>query len=472
MAAFLAVSTAMVSGCSLSPHYVRPAVPLPIISGLASPAPTEHVIESLLTAEERCLLNRLDGTGQLEALAARGLQHNRDYALAVLRVEQARAEYGLAHGNSMPSLRAKGLLERQNFNNRAFNEIYGERFSAATVGINDFELDFFGRLAALTESARHEYLASEFGQQAARKALVAEIAQRYLAMLAAANRHKSAKALLTQRDIQLRLAEQQESAGNISREELQAVQALHAQAEHLADDAALQFDKARNAVEHEIGYEVSIDLDRVNDAGDSDLPAPTWLANVTSDHLLWRFDVQAAEEQLKAANASIGAARAAFLPSITLSTSAGLASEHLHDIFSNGTGTWLFAPQISIPLFDGGRNQANLDLATARKEVSIANYEKAIQGAFRDMADGLIEREALLLRAQSQSALNDIAQEQFLSRRSQALRGDASRFDELASHIQAIQTEQALHETRLAIQLNLLSLYRVLYGANASAISS
>ncbi|HBO1619574.1 TPA: efflux transporter outer membrane subunit [Pseudomonas aeruginosa] len=471
-AAILAIVVVMAAGCSLTPGYERPAQSLPMLSGSMSPAPTDQDMHTLLSPEELKFLDGLDGSGQLKVLAVRGLQHNRDYAVAVLRVDQARAEYGLADADSLPTLRAGGQVERQHFNNKTLNETYGQRFSAATVGISDFELDFFGRVKALSESARHEYLATEFGQQAARKALIAEVAHRYLFMRAAASRQQGADALLVHRKTQLRLAQKQESAGDISREELQAVHALQAQAEQQAEEASLQLDKARNALEHEIGYELAIDTDRQQGPSEAEKPAPIWLANLTSEHLLQRFDVQAAEERLKAANASIGAARAAFFPSITLSTSSGIASEHLHDLFSSGTGTWLFAPQINIPLFDGGRNQANLDLAKVRKEVGIANYEKAIQSAFRDMADGLHEREALLQRARSQSALNDIAQEQLVSRQAQARRGDVSRLDELAAHIQAVQTEQALLETRLAIQLNLLSLYRVLYGADASAISS
>ena len=420
MATFLAIAVATASGCSLTPSYERPAQSLPMLSGFISPAPTDKDMRTLLSAEELNFLDGLDSSGQLKVLAVRGLQHNRDYAVAVLRVEQARAEYSLSDADSMPSLRASGQMERQHFNNKALNKTYGQRFSAATIGISDFELDFFGRVKALSESARHEYLATKLGQQAARKALIAEVAHRYLLMRAAASRLQGADAVLVHRKTQLRLAQKQESAGDISREELQAIHAFQAQAEQQAEEASLQLDKARNALEHEIGYELAIDTDRQQRAGEAENPAPIWLSNLTSDHLLQRFDVQAAEERLKAANASIGAARAAFFPSITLSTSSGIASEHLHDLFSNGTGTWLFAPQINIPLFDGGRNQANLDLAKARNEVGIANYEKAIQSAFREMADGLHEREALLQRARSQSALNDIAQEQLFNRQAQA----------------------------------------------------
>ncbi|MNJ55025.1 Antibiotic efflux pump outer membrane protein ArpC precursor [compost metagenome] len=141
-------------------------------------------------------------------------------------------------------------------------------------------------------------------------------------------------------------------------------------------------------------------------------------------------------------------------------------------MFSHGTGTWLFVPQITLPIFDGGRNQANLDLAQARKNISVANYERTIQNAFQDMVDGLKERKTLLQRVRSQSELNGLAQELAVRRQRQFARGDISQLEATAALVQAVQTEQVLTQTRLAIQMNLLSLYRTLYGADASAISS
>ncbi|MFK8397785.1 efflux transporter outer membrane subunit [Pseudomonas sp. BGr12] len=470
--AILAFVIATLPGCSLTPSYDRPDLPLPLLTGSASIDGDGPKLATLLSEEETDLLDGLDGSGQLKRLAMRALLHNRDYAIALLRVEQARAEFGVGKADRFPTIQATGQLERQQFNDRKLNEVYGQRYAAAGIGVGEFELDFFERVKALSEVSRHQYLATELGQHATRKALIAEVAQRYLLMRAASSRHESAKALLSHRQKQLLLAQRQVEAGEISREDLQAVGAAAAQAEQQAREAELQLAKASNALEQETGYEVPVQAHGYRQIAEDEPGNIGWLSNLSSSQLLERFDVQAAEEQLKASNASIGAARAAFFPSITLSTSAGIASEHLHDLFSNGTGTWLFAPQINIPLFDGGRNQANLDIANARKQISVANYEKTIQSAFRDMVDGLSERETLLLRIRSQSVLNQLAQEQASRRQEQAHRGDASQLDALASQIQAVQTEQALVETRLAIQLNILTLYRVLYGADASAIPS
>ncbi|QHA82019.1 efflux transporter outer membrane subunit [Pseudomonas mediterranea] len=471
--AILAVALAMLAGCSLTPRYDRPELPLPRLTEPLEQERGACSASTLLSEEEVSLLDSLDGSGTLKCLAVQALLHNRDYRISILRVEQARAEYGVSKADRLPIVQATGQVTRQQFSNRALNEVYGQRYSSATISINDFELDFFERAKALSEVSLHGYLSSELGQRATRKALLAEVAQRYLLMRAAVSRQESSKALLEHRQKQLFLAQRQVESGDIPGEELRSVRVVLAQAEQQANEADLQAAKARNSLEREIGYAIAINAtDSLPNAGERALGEAPWLANLSSNKLLERFDVQQAEEQLKASNASIGAARAAFFPSIRLSTGAGIASKHLHDLFSNNTGTWLFIPQINIPLFEGGRNQANLDIANTRKEISVANYEITIQNAFRDMIDGLGEREALLLRTRSQAELNDLAQEQLKHRKIQVERGDASQLEGLVAQIQAIQTEQALIDTKLAIQLNLLSLYRVLYGTDASAIPS
>jgi multidrug efflux system outer membrane protein len=426
---------------------------------------------TLLSEEEISLVDSLDRSGQLKRLTVQALQNNRDYRIAKLRVDQARAEYGIAKADRLPTIQATGQMERQEFDKRSLNEIYGQRYSAATIGISNFEIDFFERVKSLSDSAQHQYFATELWQQAARKALIAEVAQQYLLMRAEAGRKETADDLLKCRKEQVSLAQGQLLSGAISNEDLQAVVTQFAEANQQSREATRHLASARNALELITGYIASINtVGEVPSVWEQD--QAIWLTNLHSTKLLERFDVQQAEEQLKADNASIGAARAAFFPSVSMSTSTGIASKHLHDLFSEGTGTWLFVPQINIPLFDGGRNQANLDSAKARKEISVANYEKVVQNAFKDMVDGFAERDALMHRIRSQSALNDIAQEQLEHRKAQVARGDASKFEEIAAQIQAAQSEQALIDTKLAIQMNLLSLYRVLYGADASAIPS
>lgn len=456
-------------GCSLVPDYERPE---PLIPGLANAADqTLEAIEysDFLSQEEVVVLDSLDASGELKRLAVSALAHNSDYQIAMFRVEEARAEYGIAKADRMPSIQATGQMQRQSFNDRTLNEVYGQHHSAVTIGVSDYELDFFGRVRALSDASRHSYFASVLGQQAARKALLLEVAQRYLAMRAVMERDRLASTLLQHREQQLLIALHAHGAGGISEDELRDINTLAVQARQQVDEQANQLSRVRNSLERETGYSVSVIQVR---PGPIDLVEIPWLANLSSEQLLQRYDVLTAEEQLKAANASIGAARAAFFPSIKLSTAAGVASGHLGDLFSQGTGTWLFVPQITLPIFDGGRNQANLDLAQARKNISVANYERTIQNAFQDMVDGLKERKTLLQRVSSQSELNGLAQALAERRQRQFARGDISQLEATAALVQAVQTEQVLTQTRLAIQINLLSLYRTLYGADASAISS
>lgn len=471
--AVLGIAVATLAGCSLVPRYERPELPLQILAASTELEQQAVPLLTLLSEEEIDLVDGLNRAGQLKQLTVQALLHNRDYRIANLRVEQARAEYGIAKAHRLPSVQAAALVERQEFNDDSLNAMFGQRYSTASIGISSFEIDFFERTKALSDVALHQYLATELGQQAARKALILEVAQRFLWMRAEALRKEKIDALLAHRKEQAYFIRRQVESGALSKEELQAVMRLLAQAHQQSREAAHKLGSARNALELVTGYTAPIETDgRGLDTWENDQAEADWLARLSSEKLLGRFDVQKAEEQLKASNASIGAARAAFFPSITLSTSAGVASQHLHDLFSHGTGTWLFVPHINIPLFDGGRNQANLDVATVRKQLSVANYEIVIQHAFKDMVDRFAERDALLSRIRSQSALDDLAQDHVERRTFQAARGDISKLEKLMAQIQAVETERALIDTKLAIRLNLLSLYRVLYGADASAIPS
>lgn len=462
----------VINGCSLVPDYQRPEAPFPQLKQ-TDDAHAGTSDKPVLTDQEASLLVSLDRSGQLQALVEKALHHNRDYQIGTLRVDQARAEYGVLKAERLPVIEATGHMQRQAFNKRSLNDAYGQRYSAATLGISDFELDFFGRLNALSEASRHEYLATTLGQQAARKALLLEVAQRFLTLRAVGQRQGTATALLKHHRQQLSSAEQQFQSGEISEEQLKDLRAVAIHAQQQVEDQNVRFAKARNSLEHGVGYSVSVDVSRLDSAPlDAAHLSASWFADLSSNQLLKRYDVLAAEQQLKAANAYVGAARAAFFPTIRLSTAGGLASRNLGDLFAHGTGTWLFVPQITLPIFDGGRNQANLDIAQARKQISVAQYEQTIQNAFRDMADAFSEREALILRVRSQSELNELAQEVMLRRQGQLLRGDITQLDELAAQIQAVQTKQALMDTHFAIQMNLLSLYRALNGADATAISS
>ncbi|MFK0033710.1 efflux transporter outer membrane subunit [Pseudomonas monteilii] len=467
------LASLLLSGCSLEPAYERPASPVTFLRP-GQEMPTEAPdTSSLFTDEEAQLLDSLDHSKQLRTLVAGALAHDRDYQIILLRVEEARAEYGIANAERLPAVQLSGEMVRQQFDNRSLNEVNGQRYATASIGISNYELDFFGRMRSMSKAARHRFLSTQLGQQAARKALITEVARQYLVLRSANDVVKKADLLLNYQQSLVEISKHQVNAGALSREDFKKTAQALDMAEQHAAEAVQRVKAARNALELMSGYRSPIrTVGELPSVWEPDQADAAWLVNLHSEKLLERYDVRAAEERLKAANASIGAARAAFFPSVQLSTGAGVASEHFHDLFSHSTGTWLFMPQVNIPIFDGGRNQSNLDLANIRKDIAVATYERTIQRAFKDMADAFFERDALMQRIRSQAALNELAQDQLATRQAQLSRGDVSKLDELNALIQAVETSQVLSETKLRIQFNMLNLYQILYGADATAVVS
>ncbi|KPB15840.1 RND efflux system [Pseudomonas amygdali pv. sesami] len=386
------------SGCSLIPEYQRPALPVPADQLSAVVPAGDASIAIALTADEEALAAELSPKGELRVLLQSALTFNRDFRVAVLRVDEARAMRGITRADRFPTIAAGVQRNRQHFDNAAADERYGQDLSIASVGVSDFELDFFGRVRSLSEAARHDYLASTYGQQAARSALVAEVARAWLAERLAAAVQQDAQTVHDARLMLVKAAEEQQRQGAISLDDLMAQRLDTLTAQQQVQDALSDHANASQALLLLTGYSA------VLPATTPDTPAltaalvetPAWLSNLPSRRLLERFDIRQREEALKASNANIGAARAAFFPSIKLSTSVGLQSDSLRTLFSNGSGTWLFSPQLNLPLFDGGRNQANLDLAHVRQQIAVAEYEKAIQNAFREMSGVLTRRQQAL----------------------------------------------------------------------------
>lgn len=442
--AILAIAIATLAGCSSSNGLSSGLLAGHRFSDRSEAAGQED--ELLLSKEEAAFFDGLDSFGLLRRVAVQALRYNHVLQDAPERVNAARALYA-AREPSVISLAATQHTPQS-----------GAGVLVPTSMVS--EQDFFDRVSALPEGARAAYLSSPLGQKATRQALLTEVAQRYVLMRAAADREQSAKALAVQRREQLKHVQ---SLGLPT--EPQTLATLEAEAERadqLAEQAAVQFSRARKALELEIGIDLPSRVSRqlsLRRGGDS--KQVKWLSGLSSDRLLERIDVQEAEQRLKASHVSIQRARAAFLPDIELSTPTGVASEQLRSLFPERNRAWIFVPDVTAPLIDDDHREA----ASEPADASIANYGQVLQVAFHDLAQNLGEREALLERIRSQSLLNELAQEQ--SRDSLTpYAGD------LCPHVQAVLTEQALLETRLAIQLNLLSIYRVLHGADASAVSS
>lgn len=463
------------TGCSLAPTYERPSLPVPLNqqSGAMSAKSGDTAADVELSQVEEALISDLAPEGELQRWVRLALKYNRDYQVAALRVQEAQATYHVSRAERIPVLSASVERERQHFDNPVAQERYGQDIAIASFGASNFELDFFGRVRNLSEAARHDYLATTYGQQAARTALVTEVARAYLFEQLSAAMEVDAQRISDAHQGVLDVIEDQQKQGAMSFDDV-AVQRLTVEGSHqrLADAMAAHA-RAYQALLLLTGYSASLSQVKIEpDNANPLLDVPTWLVDMPSQRLLDRFDIRQSEELLKAANANIGAARAAFFPSITLSTSVGVQSESLRALFGDSSGTWLFSPQLNLPLFDGGRNQSNLDLAKVRKQLAITQYEKTIQTAFREMADVLTQRRLVLDRMRSEIELRHLAQEKARRALMAFAAGAADRATILASTVSVAQADITWRQSRHELLLNRLNLYRVLCGADAAPLQS
>jgi len=450
-------------GCSLAPVYQRPPLTLPptlggdVLPAAASvPAPVE------LTPAERAFVASFAAGRDLVPLVARTLAHNADYRLAVFQVAQARAQYRVQQADRLPTLGAQVAESRQHFDSAQLSARYEQKLVTATTGIGDFELDFFGRMKSLADAARERYLSSTYGQQAARGALVAEVLRAYTLERMAAATQAQAQAIAADSAALLVICARQHEVGLAAQDELELAQARADQAAVAARQAADDRHAALRALRLVSGYDVLIEGDVQALAAPRTSVAA--LQDLDSQLLLQRPDIRQAEAALRAANADIGAARAAFFPAIRLSTSMGIASDGLDGLFHAGSHTWSFAPQVSLPLFDFGRNRANLDLAWTRQQAGVVDYEKAIQAAFREVADALDAHATLAQAEQRQSEQDTRAQRRVERMTARATAGLADRVDLVAERIRAEQSALSLIQARRDLALSRIALFHAFYG--------
>ncbi|HEX5364103.1 MAG TPA: efflux transporter outer membrane subunit [Gallionella sp.] len=408
----LAALTLALAGCSLAPAYQRPAAPLPSAwPDQARALPGERLAHA-------------DGwqdyfsDPRLQALIAASLENNRDLRIATARIAEARAQYGIQQADRLPNfnLSANRNASLTPAGASAFspNALHSQRYDVS-VGLTAFELDFWGRVASLNAAAKASYLATESAQRAFRLSLISDVANAYLSVLELRERSELAKSAAEARAESRMLASRRRELGASGDLDYLQVEAAYQAA--LAEQANLarQLAAAGNLLDLLVGRGVT---------GMNDLPAgrplaaqdigTARIADLPAEALLRRPDVVAAEQRLIASNANIGAARAAFLPRIALTGSAGTASRTLTGLFDAGSGAWSFQPSITLPLFDAGRNSANVDLAEARKVIAVAEYEKTLQQAFREVSDLLSARARLAEQLAAQQA-NATAQAQLLT---------------------------------------------------------
>jgi multidrug efflux system outer membrane protein len=335
-----------------------------------------------------------------------------------------------------------------------------------TVGFSSYELDLFGRVRSLNAQALQQFLASEEGRRSTHISLVAEVANDYLTLAADQERLKLAERTLQSQSDSYALTQRKAELGVASDLDLRQAETTVESARVDVAGYTSQVAQDRNALTLVVGATIPDALlptgldDALAALGSrSDLPA-----GLPSTLLERRPDVLQAEHQLEAANANIGAARAAFYPRITLTANAGTASSALSGLFKGGAGSWTFAPQISLPIFDGGSNRANLDLAQVDRDIDVAQYEKAIQTAFREVADSLAVRDTVQSQLRAQTALVHAWSESYRLSEARFRRGADSYLQLLETQRSLYAAQQNLIGTQRTRVGNLVTLYKVLGG--------
>ncbi|MET0264701.1 MAG: efflux transporter outer membrane subunit [Duganella sp.] len=393
----LLAGAALTAGCSLQAPYQTPAAATAPAypSGPAyAPASADTNNATNTTAAADTGWQNFLVDARLQQLVQIALDNNQDLRVALLRVSEARAALQLQRSAALPQVNAQASGNRAS--NPAAAGAERTTTQSNSVGLRStWEIDLFDRVGSLTDAAREQYLASAYGRQAAHIALVAQVAEQYLALLAYDEQLQVTDETLAAARESYRIVKLQFDTGSTSELDASLAQITLQQAEaNHAAQLRLRA-QAENALVLLLGQPIPEKLRE-------QLPAATPLAQqamladipagLPSDLLLRRPDVQQSEALLRAEYANIGAARAAFFPRISLTAAAGTASSTLGGLFKAGSGAWSLAPELLLPIFDGGARQANLDSARIAREIAVAQYRKNVQTAFREVADGLAAR--------------------------------------------------------------------------------
>jgi multidrug efflux system outer membrane protein len=382
------VAAALAGGCTLAPYYERPAPP--VASEYPSGAAYQHNTASTRPLAAADLgWQDFFGDPRLKQLITLALHHNRDLRVAMLNVQASRDQYRVERASLFPALGANASQSSGRTPASLSNTgqaVVGNAYNVG--GTAQWQLDFFGRLQSLKNQALYQYLATAEARKAAEILLVSEVADQYLALRASDEQLNLTQATLQSSQASYQLTQAQYTAGSASELDMrQAKTVVDLALANLASQKRAQA-QAENALVLLVGEPLPVGLPaglRFDDGRMvSNVPA-----GLPADLLTRRPDIMAAEDSLRAANANIGAARAAFFPTISITGSGGSASSVLSGLFKAGSAAWTFVPNLTVPIFSAGSNLANLDLAHVEKNIAVANYEKTIQTAFREVADGL-----------------------------------------------------------------------------------
>lgn len=449
------ISAAALSACTLAPVYERPQVSTTDIPAVQ---PAEQPAADLGWRE-------YFADPRLRALIQAALDNNADLRMAALNAEAARVQYGISTAEYFPVIAGTGDMTRTRtsaLTNPMTGSMVLEQYTAG-LGFANWEIDLFGKVRSMNNAAMHQYFSARHNRDAAHISLVAGVAKAYFAQRTAEETMALTGAILKARTESYRLTELSYRAGIISTIDLNLAKTQIESARSSYADAQNARDNALNALAVLTGGRLPENLP----AGlplDKQYFNDTLPVGMPSEMLNRRPDIRAAEASLQAANAQIGAARAAFFPSISLTGSIGSASLDLDDLFSGPARTWAFVPRITLPIFTFGRNKGNLDLAHIRTESSVANYEKTVQEAFRETADVLSAHEKLNVQIDAHQKIAAATGEVLDLTEMRYRQGVSSALELLDAQRNSDSASINLIQTRLAALNNRVDIYKTFGG--------
>ncbi|MHC8368212.1 efflux RND transporter outer membrane subunit EmhC [Pseudomonas sp. ZT5P21] len=457
----IAVAAFVLSGCSLIPDYQQPAAP---VASQYPQGPAYSPAEAPNQAAAEQGWKQFFHDPALQQLIQVALENNRDLRVAALNIDAFAAQYRIQRADLYPAVSANGTGSRQRVpaNASQTGEAGITSSYSATVGISAYELDLFGRIRSLSEEALQKYFATEEGRRSTQISLVASVANAYLTWQADKELRKLTQDTLGAFEESYKLTARSNEVGVASALDL-------AQSRTSVENARAQLARYTRQVAQDenslvllLGTGIPANLQEAKPLSDdllSDVPP-----GLPSDLLQRRPDILQAEYNLKAANANIGAARAAFFPSISLTANAGTLSPDLSGLFKGGSGTWLFQPQINLPIFNAGSLRASLDYSKIQKDIGVANYEKSIQTAFQEVADGLAARQTYTEQLQAQRDFVTANQDYYRLAERRYRIGVDSNLTFLDAQRQLFSAQQALITDRLAQLTSAVNLYKALGG--------
>ncbi|WP_028601885.1 efflux transporter outer membrane subunit [Ottowia thiooxydans] len=467
------LATVLLSACNVAPKYEQPPLAVPETLSLGTGTPVVANEASLAFAQAQTWIQ----AAQLREVVALALSHNRDLRVAIENIEKARAQYGITRADLLPSVnaQAQGSRSRTAADLTTTGRSSLANQFTAQLGFTSYEIDFWGRVRNLNEAALQAFLQSEDNQRNVQIALVADVSNAWLTLAADTSRLQLAKVTLAAREKSYELTKKIFDIGSTSG--LVLAQNLSTVETARGDVAAFtsQADRSRNALQLLVGGLVPESLlptesvlSASNGGAATLLPSPQGLP---SNLLLQRPDLQAAEHSLRGMNANIGAARAAMFPTISLTSSLGTGSNELNGLFGGGNSTWSFIPLVRLPIFDGGRSRAGVLVAESNQRIAVAQYDKAVQTAFREVSDVLADRAQWSERLRAQEGMVQATQKAFDLSEARFTSGADNYLTVLDAQRSLYAAQQTLLTLRLAEQINRVTLWKALGGSEAAARS-